>query len=105
MGLPNDVFTRDELLAAYMLVMDRRAATSMLDAEVPAPIERPSYRPIPTHSYTDDTLILLSLLSEELHERVRAYRSAHQLDSVLPGEEWEARRQQFKEALRGGRTR
>jgi hypothetical protein len=63
---------------------------------------RVEFKSVPSLQFTEDTLILLSLLSEELRDKVERYRRSRRgISGFLPEEveRWEKRRAELKEAL------
>jgi len=106
-------FSREELIAAYALVMPRETAIRFADAAASdAPrLKLPSsntahlkpgvpgsvvqYTPLSTTQYTEDTLILLSLVSADLESRVFAYLTSRgELSS-----DWLLKRAAFRRAV------
>ena len=113
-------FGEDELYRAFRLVAPEEDARAMakdaLAADVSPftvpPAAQPradsaglAFTPIPRVSLTEDTLILLSLLSDDLRERVDRYRAERRGGAVPGGEEqraWEARRAQLAPLVQRG---
>lgn len=107
-------FSEDELYRVFRLVVDsetnaRAMAQNALAPPPPRDLLPPPGQPthglqfvtIPHVSLTEDTLVLLSLLSEELRVRVERYRNEQRGRSPTPREqqEWEARRAELRWVL------
>jgi hypothetical protein len=101
-------FTEDELYQVFARFMPSeqarllaRSAVSSEDLLSPATgndADGLQYQPIPTTTFTDDTLILLSFLSDATDEKVRAYR-ARVWSGKPPADEengWNRRRAELK---------
>jgi hypothetical protein len=104
-------FSEEELFQALRQIMEeeharwlardlaRDSALPLPDPRLPPPpSEGLAYTVEPTASLTEDTLILLSLLSESMAARVERYRSEHL--GIDPGasqlrERWEERRREL----------
>ena len=101
-------FTEDELYRVFARFMPSeqarllaRSALSSEDLPPPAPrngADGLQFRPIPTTTFTDDTLILLSFLSDATDEKVRAYRASVWSGKPPADEEdaWNSRRAELK---------
>lgn len=100
-------FTYDEPYGAYRLFADEATAAEMARASTAeerelGPLHTGSgldFRSIAEISFTDDTLILLSLATEALDTRVSAYRSrcwAGQVEPPAVAAAWAARRKEVE---------
>lgn len=101
-------FTSDELLKAYRLLLPEAEARQLALAseshdETPAPTRYGALRfqPIPNSQLSDDTLVLLSLLSEATASKVRTYRTRLWGGSIPPDEEtrWRKRVEELRELV------
>jgi len=102
-----DTFTEAEVYRALSWGMSdtaaRRLARAMADdpALIDSLPERKALEPSVT-MYSDDMLLLLSLVSESAKERAEGRLAAHRLETELSTEEradWEARRADLKRRL------
>jgi hypothetical protein len=105
-----DPFTEEEVYQALRLVLPedeaRRAARPLPD---PTPTEVAALRPgeyvVRGVNYTDDMLILLSLVSSDLSAKVETYRATRRRIVNWSDEEdeaWRARRDELKRSIAGG---
>jgi hypothetical protein len=110
-------FTEDELFQVYSRFVPAaearvmaRASLSTANVPVAAPRQTAGLdvRPIPSTDLSDDTLILLSLLSEETNEKVMAYRRSYYGGRAIPEadeEAWNRRRAELKAWADAGHPR
>jgi hypothetical protein len=106
----NDTFTEEEVFQALRWGMSdteaRRLAKYMADDPTSPQLIRLEKTEGPTSGiYTEDMLVLLSLVSGETERKAELRAARQRLQSVLTAEqhaEWEARRSRMREALIAG---
>ena len=110
MGLP---FHYDELYRVFLHTMSEEEASKMahdalLEPRADEPTKRGkrglAYRSAPNVTLTEDTLVLLSLESEDLDRRVREYRLAFRggTESAEEAAEWQRRRAELEAWAKAG---
>ena len=97
--LPSSYFTYAEFYEVYHRVAPPDQAAEMARESVSDPTQDPTLGAGATAVLTEDTIIMLSLLSPDAEARAEAYRRSLRRDPIESADErraWLERRQQFK---------